>query len=333
MRVGRNPNLNASEVHYYEKYYVVLRTPDFLDETRLLKPHHGIKYLGNKNNRRCRFCDKCEPEVSFHKLAHAFPESIGNHALATYYECDECNSFFGKVLENNYNQFFGFFHNVLQISGKRGIPSCNYKVPCEKRDESCSEYCIRMGIDEKGRPFIKQCKNVNSQYISLKKDSILIQKPIGKCVPIAVYKTLVKMALTVMPQEELPLFSETISWIREEKQRNFYKNCRLLIRYKMIPGYNITKYPHYVLYKRRKDVWNKPYILFNLTYGCYSLLIEVPRNNSEGNQKEFLDSKFPPVPFYTSDEGVWDMSELTTKKGECQKIYLSFDDIREVMEL
>lgn len=97
-------DLDLSAIDFYEKNYDVLRTPDFDESSRLLIPNgHGIKYYGHKENRICRFCGKKEPDVSFSKIAHALPESIGNHVLATYYECDVCNDFFGRNLENEYN--------------------------------------------------------------------------------------------------------------------------------------------------------------------------------------------------------------------------------------
>lgn len=46
----------------------------------------------------------------------------------------------------------------------------------------------------------------------------------------------------------------------------------------MIPGFNVTKYPHYFLFRSKAMQNDKPYLLFNLTYGCFSLLIEFPND-------------------------------------------------------
>ncbi len=77
----------------------------------------------------------------------------------------------------------------------------------------------------------------------------------------------------------------------------------------MIPGFNVTKYPHYMLFRRKKTVWNKPYMLFNLTYGCFSLFIEIPRDFDCCPNSEFERIPFPEIPFYTSTEGIWNLSE------------------------
>lgn len=41
--------------------------------------------------RRCCFCNRSAPAVSFLKDAHAFPVALGNHFLLSTEECDSCN--------------------------------------------------------------------------------------------------------------------------------------------------------------------------------------------------------------------------------------------------
>lgn len=311
-------------IAFYENNYDVLRTPDFNDTTRLLKPEHGIKYLGCKDNKICRFCGKKEPDVTFRKIAHALPESIGNHALATYYECDECNTFFGNKLENEYNNFFGLYHSFMQVDGKRGIPKCNFKIPCEKRTDACAEYCVRVEI-ENGNPKLSACKFVGRDYINFEANEIRITKPVGKVCPMAVYKTIVKMALTILPAEELPLFQGTVKWIKADEHKMLSYPNKLLVRYSMIPGYNVTKYPHFVLFRRKKEVWNLPYLLFQLTYGCFSLLIEVPKDMSINGNNVFETIPLPEIPFWTTHEGVWDLTSCEETKELANSIYLYFE--------
>jgi hypothetical protein len=49
----------------------------------------------NKSERKCRFCGKSNPEVSFKKKAHLIPEFLGNKMLLSDFECDSCNYEFG----------------------------------------------------------------------------------------------------------------------------------------------------------------------------------------------------------------------------------------------
>lgn len=94
----------------------------------------------------------------------------------------------------------------MKIAGKRGTPKCKFKVPCEKRTDNCTEYCIDISFD-KNEPYIRQCIEANKKYINISNNAITISKPVGKCCPIAVFKAIVKMAISVMPIEELHLFT------------------------------------------------------------------------------------------------------------------------------
>ncbi|MBE6034093.1 MAG: HNH endonuclease [Clostridiales bacterium] len=331
MKIGINKNIDCKTIKYYESFYDIIRTPDFDEKSRLLISKHGIQTIGHSKNRKCRFCGKCEDEVSFKKIAHVFPESIGNNALASNYECDICNQYFGSTIENEYANFFSLYHSIMQINGKNGIPKCSFKVPCSNRTNKCAKHCIEIAFKD-NMPFIRQCKEVNSQYIKCSNNSITISKPVGNCCPIAVFKAIVKMAITVMPVEELSPFSSVIKWILEPEHSNFYSKKKLLVRYKMIPGFNVTKYPHYILFRRKKTVWNKPYMLFNLTYGCFSLFVEIPRGYDNCTNSEFEKMPFPPIPFFTSADGIWDLSENKLDKEVRHSIELSFNSMNDCTE-
>lgn len=331
MRIGVKETVDPYVLQYYDSFYDILRTPDFDDKSRLLKPEHGIQTIGSPINKKCRFCGKNEEEVSFEKIAHVFPESIGNSCLASNYECDDCNQYFGNMIENEYGNYFSLYHSIMQIRGKRGIPECKFKIPCPKRTDECADHCFKLSfVDDK--PAIFVCKEVDSQYVNLSGNSVTISKPVGKCCPIAVFKAIVKMAITVMPVEELPLFTNTIKWIRNPEHFNLYNGKKLLVRYQMIPGFNVTKYPHYCLFRRKKDVFDKPYLLFNLTYGCFSLFIEVPRDYDCSTSFEFERMPFPPIPFYTYETGTWDLSGTEVPKRIKHSITLNFSSMIDCAE-
>lgn len=251
MQIGIKETFDPHILNFYQSYYDILRTPDFDDSSRILKPISGIHKVGYSLNKKCRFCGKDEKEVSFNLIAHAFPESIGNHVLASNYECDTCNQYFGRSIENEYANFFHLYHSIMQIVGKKGLSKCSFKVPCKKRTDACAKYCIEISFDD-NMPYIRKCKEVDEQYIAFSNNAITISKPIGNCCPITVFKTIVKMAISVMPIEEMPLFTNVLPWLLEPKHSNFYNDKKLLVRYKMIPGFNVTKYPNYVLFRRKK---------------------------------------------------------------------------------
>jgi len=166
----------------------------------------------------------------------------------------------------------------------------------------------------------------------LKDNNIVLSKPIGSCCPIAVFKAITKMAISVMPVEDLPLFTNTIKWLLDPNHTNINTGKKLLVRYQMIPGFNVTQYPHFILYRRKNTEWKKPYMLFNLTYGCFSLLIEVPRNSDISSNTEFEKIPFPPIPFHTSGGGIWDLSSDSLAQGTKHSMTIEFGAIADITD-
>jgi hypothetical protein len=331
MNVGfTNPDRHA--IMFYDQNYVIVDTPDFNNQTRLLKPNNGLKYIGIKR-KTCRFCGKNEPDVSFNDDPHLFPESIGNKAYLSPYECDICNRVFGEGIENHYGNFFQFYHSLAGIRGKRKIP----------------KFKSRNGITDDNGKFhpnfeayweSKDSNNPNDRHFviiqnkevsSLKEESndIDFEEIIPGCCPIAVYKTLVKMAISGMPFTELIYFKQTIKWLLDANHVNIFSSNRLIVRYVMIPGFNVTKYPHFVIYKRKPFVWNIPYMLFNLTYGIFSMIIEVPRDN-ECVKQDINSVPFPPIPFHTSSIGCWNLSDSKLKENSKHSISFHYDKATDI---
>lgn len=50
----------------------------------------GPQHLGDRDDRRCRFCEQTAPRASFGAPRLAVPASLGNRSLLSYEECDEC---------------------------------------------------------------------------------------------------------------------------------------------------------------------------------------------------------------------------------------------------
>ena len=73
-------------------------------------------------------------------------------------------------------------------------------------------------------------------------------------------------------------------------------------------------------------------MLFNLTYGCFSLFIEIPKDPNNCTTLEFERMPFPPIPFHTSTEGVWDLSEEESVKGINHSITLTFGAMNDCTE-
>ena len=72
MQKGIKEEIDFELEQYYDKYYDILRTPDFDDKSRLLKPKHRIQTIGTPINKKCRFAEKMRAKQHFQKLLMCF---------------------------------------------------------------------------------------------------------------------------------------------------------------------------------------------------------------------------------------------------------------------
>lgn len=342
MKVGIRPlnDLDFQTLNFYERNYSVVDTPDFQDDTRLLKPdknaysphsrrrgYSGMKMVGNDGaGRRCRFCGRSYPEVTFEKVAHAIPESTGNKALETAYECDECNSFFGDHLEYHFGRFFQFYRALEEIHGKKGVPRVASDTGFTNKDGVfLPDFELSWQNDPftGGKALVLMVSPEGKKMVHFTKENMGIKYFVpNTCCPIAVYKTFVKMAITLLPFTEINLFSDATKWLLQPEHENIFSPRKLLLRYRLIPGFNVVEYPHFTLYKR-KEISDLPYMIFNITYGGFDFMIEVPRDNDK-NYYDIRNMPMPPIPYYSGEPQVWDLSEKHFPEGFYLSIQLSF---------
>lgn len=305
MKVQKEHNNKFASIQYYQKYYIRI--------AHYLLNNNKPIYLGNENNKICRFCGKSESNgAKFEKIAHALPESVGNKCLFSYYECDACNQGFGKRLESEYANYMNLYHTISGIKGKKKIPQF------ENENSKMKWIKQQFGIIE----------NNENIHVSINQEthSLTYQNTALTHIPMAVFKCFVKMALTIMPESELEYYKDTIAWINNSKHNNIFGSKKLLCRYAMVPGFNMVN-PSCSLYRHNgsKSLGIHPYMLFNLTYGIFSYLIEVPTINDIHQSIEKI--RFPPVPYIISTEGMFDLSSNEKVSNYIQNISFHFEKI------
>lgn len=244
------------QIKFYDKYY----TP----ATIHLDSKHK-KYLGDKNNRTCRFCGHRKPDTTFKKKAHAFPELIGNKFLISNYECDICNEKFSRTLEDHFAKYTGLNRTLSQINGKKGFPSFKTK---DKKS--------RIDIKNNG---IHVQSNVESEIASLdeKKNQLRIHGYRQPYNPRSVYKCLVKMALSIMPEEEMTNFKDTICWLNiENTDEDKIITDSFVCFYSFTPGPHPFPWITAVLLKRKQDDLIMPYMSFFIAFSNYTFQIFLP---------------------------------------------------------
>lgn len=268
----------------------------------------------------CRFCGRRYPEVRFKKKAHAISEMIGNKEFVLKNECDSCNSFFGQKLEDDLGKYLGLGRTLSQIYGKEGVPS--YK----SRDGKS-----RVDFTDKG--IVIQAMQ-DSDFIEQHENYIVFHAVRDAYAPIAVYKSLVKMALSLISYEQMPHFIDTVAWLKEEShiisKYDMDKYLYMIERY--VPGPNPMQL-RASGFIRRSDSLLVPYYQFLLEFANYSYQIIVPcKGKDEKLASHEIDFIAIPGAYETGGISFGDaflelkcMSQTTKIKDEPLKLCLAFD--------
>lgn len=229
-----------------------------LDKTKNIKIGEG-----RKNKRICRFCNLQSPDVSFKKKAHAISEALGNKKLVLNEECDSCNEYFDEYVERD----FVFYHDLARTMF--GVKNKENKTPKMKG---------------KNFEFFKdEDKNLNIAVVSNNENETRQEPPksvsfnTGNKIRIQnLYKALCKFALSVMDNEFLDYFADTIEWIRGKK------DTELLPRVAVLHSYHFfTERPEIILYFRNNDNYELPFTVVEFSFTCYKYIFIIPLSSKD----------------------------------------------------
>ena len=165
--------------------------------------------LESREPRKCRFCGQSAPNVTFRLEAHAIPEALGNKGLLSRYECDSCNKLFGSTIENDLGNWSKPMRTLMRIRGKRGVPTLKsekdgWRIECDGGEQL---HVSHNRIDN-----VFEVDEINKRIrFNLKREPF---------VPIQVLKALVKIGLTLLPEDEIHAFDEALAWIRSPASPN-----------------------------------------------------------------------------------------------------------------
>ena len=146
--------------------------------------------------RRCRFCGRRQPNVTFTQEAHAVSEALGNKTLIVFDECDTCNAAFASGIETDVVELFAhylLFHGVKGKQGPRAMKGANFEA---RHSGAGAEITLT-----EGEPHITE-----TEYVLRLSGG----KPFST---LNAYNSLCKYFLSLIPEAELPFFSQTIDWI------------------------------------------------------------------------------------------------------------------------
>lgn len=298
--------LNNYDIKYYEV------------ETKNLS-NSDKKFVGNKDNRFCRFCKRGTSDTSFRKVAHAIPELIGNKNLISYEECDECNKLFSHF-ENELAHYINFERPATGIKGKKGYTTYKNNKGLKVEHQSPNKIKIEDFI------------NSGNVEIDEENNSFTVTAQRESYVPDAVYKCFIKMALSIIPREELIYFEDTLKWIRNEEVNI---NFPLKAYRQFVPGVNPFQNIEMILaFRKETSKESVPYCVFCIGFTNYFYQVYVPYaqpDDFESSEKKFIFPIFPNKyslhPKYINEIQFTplDFSSNFKVKGEEIKLSYSFD--------
>ncbi|MCT3810469.1 hypothetical protein CMU40_14590 [Elizabethkingia anophelis] len=161
------------------------------------------------DTRICRFCGKNDSEVNFKKIAHACPELLGQNNLVIYDECDSCNENFSKY-ESHLSKFFAPYLSIIGVRGKKKIPSFQSR---KDNDDENLRTSVKYTDDGKINMVLSSLDDYNID-IETKTMSIRFRHPAIK--PIYVYKSLLKVALSFLPQNKIQKYQLLFDWLQSD---------------------------------------------------------------------------------------------------------------------
>ncbi len=289
----------------------------------MIVAHHLIKgkkvFLGSRSNRICRFCGKNSEETTFRMEAHALPEFTSNKTLIANDECDICNERFSRTIEDHFAKYLLLYRTLCQIPKKKGFPS--------HKDEK-----LRIDLKSSGLEIISA---LDDQVVKIEEDNkqVIIKAKRQPYVPIAIYKCLTKMAISIMPEEELMYFREAITWLNmEDHSQAFFNPIKCLFAFTPGP----MPYPGVFtcLLKRKVDTDPVPYMIYIVAFGNFYFQIFVPcRQHEQRLQAKKISLGYFLVPFDTNyrygetDYKILDLSSKELVRDEQVSMNIHYDSI------
>lgn len=99
----------------------LLRSIILVDIYTAEDPSHSKRDVGKHIPRTCLFCGMNEGDRKFDNHAHLVSKFIGNGAMYSHFECDECNSRFSHV-ESNLGDYLGMSRTLNSFNIQKKAP-------------------------------------------------------------------------------------------------------------------------------------------------------------------------------------------------------------------
>jgi HNH endonuclease len=223
-------------------------------------------YLGERDNRVCRYCGRAKPATTFKKTAHAFPEQTGNKILIDNCECDHCNEHFANMLEDDFAKWTMPLRTIGRVKGKSGAPS-----------HKTADETLRIDAPKADELRVTALRDDPRYTVDDATRTITFRMERQPYVPMGVFKCMVKMALAVMPPGDAVSCAHLKTWILEPKHTfESYPYQPLNVIFQAIPGPLRNEAVTYSLLRRIAGRTDIPHMIFVLHFSNALLQITLP---------------------------------------------------------
>ncbi len=218
--------------------------------------------IGNamKKNRKCRFCHQTTKDgATYKKVAHAIPAALGNQYLKLADECDECNGHFGDKVEPTLIELLNVQRVFLGIKSRGAQPEIEFS---------------NGKMFHNGKQMVVTSTNISEDASG----TLVAQLGNAKSIiPLRFYQALSKIALSVIPEDELPSLERTIRWVRynESVGKPLPKVVVAIIPFPPSPSAEIS------LYVRKKGTSRLPHVVCEFRLGCYMYVYVLPFSDKD----------------------------------------------------
>ena len=271
-----------------------------LEEYDMTSPRMDKRFVigtQDPDKKVCRFCRKSKRDgVTFKAEAHAISAAFGNKTLFLAEECDGCNKYFGEEVEPSLIALLELYLAFLGTQGRGkhdGRPELHFTQGSMFHDGNKVNIRSSAVTDHGGGHL-----------------SVELGASRAKFTPLLAYKALVKMALSVVSEDELPHLEQTRLWTRYDNNRDrpLPKVATALINLPAGPSAQMT------LYRRKSERSRLPHIVGQFQLGPYMMVFAVPFSDLDtGDLVGFFDEAEFRATFKHYDmAGKWTSQELSS---------------------
>ncbi len=220
-------------------------------------------HLG-KEGQACRFCGPREESQRPWREAHAVSKALGNERLLSRYECSSCNERFG-LWENDLTQMLAGHLALGQIPRRGGHRTISSPGQRSRFKDGAVRPSIEQYSDEQ---FFSHDPMAQTITMRFKTQSYR---------PLAVYKSLAKIGLSLVGEEDVKNFSALKRWLghKDLMTDRVYADGSHTCILSTIPGWLAYPQPFAALLLRKTDI-SLPYCILILAFGNITLQIYPP---------------------------------------------------------